>query len=456
MGKILIQGGTILSMDPGIGDIIGGDVLIEDDRILAVGENLDAPDAEVIDARNRIVMPGLINAHLHTWETALRGIGGDWGRGEYFRQVHPVLAPLYTAEDTYLGNFMGIMNQINSGTTTLFDWCHNNATPAHSDAAIDALFDTGIRAVFGHGTVKPDPKEGEPHYSQIPHPADEIKRLRTGRLSDDGALVTLALAFLGPDYSTWEVTLHDFRLAKEYGLLSSTHIWGREDRLVKDGYHRLAKEGLLGPDHNLVHGNYLGDEELKVIVDSGVSITATPSGELQANHGEPLTGRVISLGGRPSIGADFEIYTSADMFYVMRYSLQTQRIFDNKEAARKGDIPNKRYLKARDALEWATINNAIALQKEDQIGSLSPGKQADIILIRTNDLNMIPVNNPASSVVLQATAANVDTVLIAGQKMKEKGKLLYPAADLGRKKAALIESSRRLHKEGGMETLAGI
>ena len=227
MSQTFIRNGTIISMDPEIGDLMTGNLLIEDDRIVAVGQGFDAPGAEIVDASGMIVIPGLINAHLHTWETALRGIGGDWRGQEYFRIVHANLATRYTPEDTYLGTLLGSLNQVDSGATTIFDWCHNNATPSHSDAAIDGLIDAGIRAVFGHGTIKPDPKEGELHYSQIPHPREEIKRLRTGRLSDDDALVTLAMAILGSDYSTLEVTLHDFRLSREFGLLSSAHIGGR-------------------------------------------------------------------------------------------------------------------------------------------------------------------------------------------------------------------------------------
>ncbi|MDP6278982.1 MAG: amidohydrolase family protein [Nitrospinota bacterium] len=444
MAKTLIKNATIISMDPGIGDIEGGDILLDGDLIAEVGKLIEAPVAEVLDAEEMIVIPGLVNAHLHTWETALRGIGGDWAGREYFRIVHAGLAPVYTPEDTYLGNLMGALGQLHAGTTTIFDWCHNNATPAHSDAAIDALFEAGARAIFGHGTVKPDPKEGEPHYSRIPHPPGEIKRLRSGRLSGDEALVTMAMAILGPDYSTLEVTLHDFRLAREYGLLSSAHIWGTPDRLVEKGYFLLEKEGLLGPDHNVVHGNYLEEDELRVIVDSGASVTATPPVEMQKHPAESLTGRVLALGGRPSIGADIEIYDGGDMFHVMRFALQSQRIFDNQRFAASRQTGEKSILPARRALEWATINNAHALNLEDRIGSITPGKQADLVLIRTGDINMFPVNDAVQAVVFHAGRENVDTVFVAGRKVKEAAALNYPAASISRLKVKLEDSARRL------------
>jgi len=445
--KTLIKRASIISMDSEIGDIDGGDILIEGDLIAAVGQKVEAPDAVVFDARNMIAIPGLINAHLHTWETALRGIGGNWAGNEYFKVVHAQLAPGYTPKDTYAGNLMGALSQLDAGTTTIFDWCHNNATPAHSDSAIDALFDSGIRALFGHGTVKPDPKAGEVHYSKIPHPTDEIKRLRKGRLSADDALVTLAMAILGPDYSNLDVTFHDFRLARNWDLLSSAHIWGTPDRLVKEGYFLLNKEGLLGPDHNVVHGNYLGDEELRVIVGSGASITATPAVELQKHPVETMTGRVLTAGGKPSIGADIEIYAGGDMFHVMRFSLQAQRIFDNMRYAASDQNGEKKILPARTALEWATIGNAHAMGLADRIGSITPGKQADLVLIRANDINIYPPNDPVQAVVLHAGRENVDTIFVAGRKVKAGGTLVYPSVELEQLKENIADSAYRLLKE---------
>ena len=451
MHHTLIKNGMVLSVDPDVGDFLSGDVLIEGDRIKSVGQNLAAPNAEIVDARGMIVLPGLINAHFHSWATALRGMGSDWAGWDFFRTVHGNLATCYTPKDSYLGTLLGALNQLNSGTTTFFEWCHNNKTPEHTNASIDALFDAGLRAVFGHGTVKPKPKEGEPHFSEIPHPMGEIKRLRSSRLSDDRALVTLAMCILGPDYATREVTLEDFRMARELDILSSAHIWGRDDRRVKEGYHLIAREGLLGPKHNVVHGNYLDDAELKVIVDSGASVTSTPTVELQSGHGEPLPRRVLAMGGRPSLGADLEINVAGDMFHVMRYTLQTVRLFNNREkAASRMPIMELNHF-SRQALEWATLNNAKALGLEDRIGSLTPGKQADIIMLNTGDLNLFPVNNPIQTVVFQAYPANVDTVWVAGRKVKANGHLLiYPENRLSEMKQELWESNRRILKEGGL------
>jgi cytosine/adenosine deaminase-related metal-dependent hydrolase len=171
---------------------------------------------------------------------------------------------------------------------------------------------------------------------------------------------------------------------------------------------------------------------------------------MQSEHGEPLTGRVLALGGYPSIGADIEVYVAGDMFHVMRYALQTQRIFANQKNSQSRMLVEKLTFFARQALEWATINNARALGLDDRTGSLTPGKQADIIVLRTEDLNLFPVNDPIQTAVFHAYGSNVDTVFVAGRKVKEDGKLLYPAKDLANKKHALMASGQRLMREGGL------
>ncbi|WJR77265.1 amidohydrolase family protein [Bradyrhizobium sp. NP1] len=462
MKRTLITNGCIISMDPAIGDLATGDILIVGDRIAEIAPRIDAKADETIDAGGQIVLPGLINAHIHSWQTALRGLGGDWAGSDYFNFFHQTLAPRYAPEDTYIGTLVGALAQIDAGVTTIFDWCHNNATPAHTDAAIDALFESGIRALFGHGTVKPKQKPGEPHFSQVPHPVAEIARLRKQRLSGDDGLVTLAMAILGPDYSTIEVCRQDFRLAREFDLLTSAHVWGRPNRLVSGGYRTLAGEGLLGEDHNLVHGNYIADDELKVIVDHGASVTSTAAVELHFHVSEPLTGRVKRMGGFPSIAIDSEVAARGDMFDVMRFALRAQRLFDNQatvkrmeadgsasEFARRnqpvgtgGSPISQVSVKTREALEWATLNNAKAMRLDHRIGTLTPGKQADLILIRTDRPHMVSAQDPVQAVVYYAQGSDVDTVLIGGRIVKRDGHLLCDRWD--QHKAQLQASAKRL------------
>ena len=445
MTKTLIKGGTIISMDRKTGDFAKGDILVNGSEIEKIGKSIRSPGAKLIDATGMIVMPGFVNAHLHTWQTGVRGVAGNWSIPEYLHHMHATIAPRYTANDTYLGNLVGALNQINLGATTIFDWCHNNSTPAHSDAGVRGLQESGIRALFGHGSPKPDAAAGAKHFSEIPHPRKELERLRNDVLSDDDALVTLAMSALGVDFSTWEVVEHDFRLAKELDLIISTHVWGAPNRLNPDGYKKLAKLKLLDRRHNMVHGNYLSDAELKLLIDCGASTTITPEVEIQMGHGNPLIGRVRALGGKPSIGIDVECNISGDMFTVMRMAMQPQRLLDNQATFRKTKaMVGSLSIEPREALEWATINAARAMGLDKKVGSLKPGKQADIILINGNDLNLFPVHNPIESVVFQAHGGNVDTVMIAGKIQKQNGKLKYRG--LRGKMDELAKSGRRILK----------
>ncbi|PFH12747.1 amidohydrolase family protein [Burkholderia sp. JKS000303] len=422
--KLLITGGHVITMDPVIGN--GRfDILIENDLIVEVGPQILANDAQRLDATGCIVIPGLVNAHMHTWQTALRGVTANWTLPTYFRSVHAGLATLFNPDDLYIGTLVGALNQLNLGTTTLGDWCHNNPTPEHTDRAIDGLLESGIRAVYFHGSPKPDPKPGQKHFSEIPHPRSEIERLLKDRFTRSDALVTLGMAILGPHYSTYDVSEHDFELAAEYGLIASMHCAGLEPK-TPDGWERLAERGLLGPSTNIVHGNNLSEAQLRMMIGRGVTFSVAPETEMTQGHGHPITGRLRDVGGAPSLGVDLESAIAGDMFTVARVALASQRALDNAQArADSGQLPAHSTISTSEALSWITIRGAEALGLQDRVGSLTPGKQADIVLIRADGLSMRPVHDPVASVLMQGSAANVDTVLVAGAIRKRAGKLLY-------------------------------
>ena len=441
MNRKLIKDGHVISMDPKVGT--GAfDILVEDDRIGVVESHLKAQDAEVIDASGCIVIPGLVNAHMHTWQTALRGVASNWTLPQYFRSVHAGLATLFTPDDLYIGTLVGALNQLNCGTTTLGDWCHNNPTPAHTDRAVDGLLESGIRSVFFHGSPKPDPKPGQKHFSEIPHPRSEVERLLKHRLTSRNGLVTLGMAILGPHYSTYDVAVEDFKLARELELVASMHCAGLEPK-TPDGWDRLAAAGLLGPNNNIVHGNNLSDAQLRMMLGLGVTFSLAPETEMSQGHGHPITGRLRNAGYAPSLGVDLESVMSGDMFSVARMALASQRALDNNEARRtNGQLPSTTTVTCDEALGWITIHGARALGLQDRIGSLTPGKQADVVLIRADTLNMRPLHDPVASVVMQAGLANIETVLVAGQVRKRGGQLVFPSLDA--RIAELDESGRRL------------
>jgi cytosine/adenosine deaminase-related metal-dependent hydrolase len=442
MRRTLIKGPAIVSMDSTIGDLRKGDVLIEGDRIVEVAPSIAADDAAVIDASQMLLLPGLINGHLHTWQTGLRGLAGDWTVAEYMQAMHRGLATLFQPEDIYIANLMGALNQINNGATTLVDWCHNNPTPEHSDAAIRALEDAGIRALFLHGSPKPDPKPGQRHFSEVPMPRREVERLCKGRFASRERLVTFGLAILGPYYSTYDVTRADLALARELDLLASMHVGGGTPH-VPQGFERLLHDDLVDSHLTVVHGNDIDPDIVRRIVDRGGTFTVTAEIELQMGYGDPLTGVLHAHKAPISIGTDVEPAVGSDLFTCMRLTLQHERNRGIIEAlATSNSRPQHSGLTCRDALSWVTTGAAKIAGLDDRIGSIAPGKQADIVLLRTDALNMTPMHDLVGCAVTQAATANVDTVIIAGGVAKQGGKLL--ANGLAEKMLTLQRSGERI------------
>lgn len=433
----------MLTMDEKIGDFICGDVLVEGDKISRVGAAIDPPaGTQIINGSGKIVIPGLVNAHMHTWQTALRGVTSNLTLSQYFRLIHAGLATLFEPEDIRIGTLAGALGQLNAGTTTLGDWCHNNPTPEHTDAAIAGLVKSGIRAVFLHGSPKPDPKAGEPHFSEVPHPRSEIERLLPQFTKDPDSLVTLGMAILGPHYSTLDVARADLKLAREYDLIVSAH-QGGGDAKSPGGWEALETEGLLSPRLNLVHGNDLTDEQISRFTRAGVTFSIAPEIEMSEGHGWPITGRVLAAGGRPSYGVDIESAVSADMFTVARMALGCQRGLDTGRSREAGKgMPDSNSVTTRDALEWITLNGARALGLESRIGSLTPGKQADIVILDATAWNMLPVHDPYSTVIMETNIGNVQDVIVAGKFKKLAGHLRCPDAE--NIKSELTASGRRI------------
>ncbi len=410
-GRKLIRGGTVLSVDPGVGDFATGDVLIQGDRIVAVGPALDAGEAEVIDASGMIVMPGFVDTHRHIWEGLLRNIGTDVpleGRAGYISFVLHKLAPAFRPEDAYAGNLLSSLGAIDAGITTLLDWSHIQDSPAHTDAAIQALQDSGLRAVFAYGF----PWWGKWEERQ----PSWFVRAATQHFSSTDQLLTLALAAPGPEFTDFEVSRDHWKLARETGARITTHVgvgsYGREGKVQE-----MGAAGLLGADTTYIHCTTLNDTEVQMIVDTGGTVSLAVPVEMMMGHGMPPIQKFLDRGLRPSLSVDVETNVPGDMFSQMRSVLTLQRAM----AAADGKAP----VGAAEILALATIEGARANGLESKTGSLTPGKQADIIMLRTDRLNVTPLNDPATAVVTSMDTGNVDTVLIAGRTMKEEGKLLH-------------------------------
>jgi len=410
-GRTLIRGGTVLSMDPSVGDLPVADVLIDGDRIVEVGRGLEPADAEVIDATGMIVMPGFIDTHRHIWEGLLRNIGTDVpleGRSSYISFVLHRLAPAYRPEDAYIGDLVSALGAIDAGITTLLDWSHIQGSPTHTDAVIQALKDSGLRAVFAYGF----PWWGRWEERQ----PSWFVRAANEHFSTKDQKLTLALAAPGPEFTDFEVSRDHWKLARETDARITTHVgvgsYGMDGKVQE-----MGEAGLLGPDTTYIHCTTLNDTEIQMIVDTGGTVSLACPVEMMMGHGMPPIQKFLDRGLRPSLSVDVETNVPADMFNQMRSALALQRAL----AAADGKAP----MTPREILACATIEGARANGLDPVTGSLTPGKQADIVLLRTDRINVTPLNDPATAVVTGMDTGNVDTVLIAGRVMKRHGKLLH-------------------------------
>jgi cytosine/adenosine deaminase-related metal-dependent hydrolase len=385
-------------------------------------------------------MPGFVDSHRHTWQAVIRNIAADWTLGHYLAGIHNGLSRHFRPQDTYIGNLLGILEAVNSGITTLLDWSHNLATPEHADAAVQALMDSSSRAVFAHGGGAPqwrDPPSG------VPHPED-ARRVRERYFSSDDQLVTMAMALRGPQFTTREVCLADYHLAKDLGTRITVHVgdgeWGRSRPIAW-----LRQVGLLGPEVTYVHCNTLGDDELTMIAESGGTASVAADIELSMGHGWPATGRLLGAGVRPSLSIDVCTLNGGDMFGAMKATIASQRALDNAAASARGTVVRELAPTCREVVEFATVEGARANGLEQKVGSLTPGKEADLVVIRTDDPGMMPVNNPYGALVYSAHPGVVDTVLVRGRPLKRGGRLV--GIDMDRVRRLAYESRDHLFQQ---------
>ena len=424
MTRLLFTGATILTMDPDLGDLPCGDLLVEDGRIAAIAPRLEVSDAEMVDARDRILIPGLIDTHRHTWQSALRHRLGDATFAGYGCTMLRGFGPLYRPQDIHVGNLLGAVAALEAGTTTLLDWSHALNTPAHADAAIDALRTSGIRAVFAQGWSRADGRNWVRN-STLRHNEDVI-RVRREVLSSDDALVTPCMAGRGPEMTTIEVVEQDFALARELGLRISMHVGVREFGPQFRAVEAMAAAGVLGPDLTLIHVCASSAHEFKLMADHGVSASVAPQVEMTVDGvGVPATGRLLAAGIRPSLSGDTEVLGTGDLLTQMRFALAAERMVATNRLL-PDVVPE---IKVRDALEFATIEGARASGLDHVVGSLSVGKDADIVVIRASDLNLAPVTDPVGAIVLAAHPGNVDAVLVRGAFRKRDGRMIGVDAD---------------------------
>lgn len=445
MDRILIKDAIVLTQDASLGELPRADVLVEDGSIAEVRPDIAAADARVIDAAGDIVIPGFADTHRHTWETSIRTCAPDYALVTYFGSILDKFAPHYRPDDVYAATLWGALECLNAGITTLVDWAHIMNTPEHADEAVRGLQESGIRGVFAYGFPNTSLQDWwfGPDYAGSVLAADpnDVRRVRQRYFSSDDGLLTMAFATRGPNFCKPEVVRGDWELAKELGLNITVHV-----AMDRFGYTKMQIAGLrdmdlLYPNTTYIHASHFTDEEWALVRDSGGNVSFAPQIELQMGHGWAPAVTAVEHGVPIGLSSDVATTASADQFTQMHAIFGSERGRKHQEAwdaDLDGLTPSPGLITSRQVLEWATLGGAQVAGLADRTGSITPGKQADLVIIDTKAVNVAPVIDPVGAVVCAADVSNVKTVLVGGRIVKEDFRL---TADLdGPRKA--VEASR--------------
>jgi cytosine/adenosine deaminase-related metal-dependent hydrolase len=443
--RLLIRNATIITMDPGLGDFEQADLLIEGQQISAVGPDagVDPAAAIVIDAEGLVAIPGLQDTHRHSWQAAFRRMFVDIGLEEYLGMLHGTLAPAYRPEDMRLGNLLTGLGALDSGVTSVMDFSHNTRSYDHATACVEGWRESGIRAVFGCCA----PAFGEWSNDW----ADILERIQAEHFSTADQLLTLRAATCSPiipDIEQMEFSPEHLEVARRLGLkmsVDATFGPAASGRLVE-----MGRAGLLGSDTTYIHCQDLEDEAWKHIVDSGGYISLAPTSDANLGQMSAITPIQIALdhGLLPSLGCDVECSLSTDLFAQMQGVMSVQRLFAHNGRFH-GSETAPEPISSRKVLELATVGGARANDLIDKVGTLTPGKEADLLLIDTNSVRSMPLNSAVGTVVMGTDSSDVSAVFVAGEVRKWDGKLL--GVDVARLRRSIEASRDRLLTETGIE-----
>lgn len=416
--RILFTGATIVTMDPDLGVLHNADLLVEGETITAIGSGLSRDGAVVVDATGTILTPGFVDTHRHAWETQLRRIMPDVDDlGAYVMSTLAGYATVYRPNDMYVGTKLAALTAIDSGITCMLDFSHNSRTPEHSDAAVQALIDTGIRGV--HASMGPHFGDWDEQW-----PGD-LARLKEKYFVGDDQLLTLRLAALATDEIAGPALAYGpelARTARELGIgVSVDAVFGTSSSAAVLDWE---KEGLLGADVTLIHATGLTQEAWKAIGESGTTIALAPTSDAQIGleTAIPAVDEALAVSVRPGLSIDVEVALVSDMFTQMRavHAIQRMRTVN----AVYGTDQRPARITTHDVLDFATLQGARTNGLQHVTGSLTPGKKADLLVIQAEDLNNMPLNDPIGTVVLGSDARNISAVLINGEPRKWNGQVL--------------------------------
>lgn len=441
---IVFRNGIVLQMDDAHTVLPDGDVLVVDGKIAAVGPSLSVPDGTAeISAKGGILMPGMIDTHRHMWQTAMRAYGADWTLTQYFVWYYLEHGMKFRPQDVAAGDLLSALDAVESGVTTSVDWSHGLRTPEHGEAALDALRSSPGRYVLGYGNITAPP-------AQWTHDPAVRRIIESAR--DDSRMFGAQIAFDVPEDPNFPEK-PAFEAAKELGVTVTTHagVWGAtNDAGIKEMY----EAGVMEPGTVYVHCASLNDDSLNMIAATGGVASLATESEFTCGQGYPPSHRVRAHGIQASLSIDTSVWQSADMFSAMRATIGADRAMEHYLAHLDNETVTHVQLRVEDVVDWATRGGAKVIGKWDQVGSLEPGKLADVVLIKNDDSpTMTPIINPYGHVVYQAGRGDVHTVLVGGEPVKLDGKLV--AGNLASVKAQIDDTVTYLGKELGADTWRG-
>jgi 5-methylthioadenosine/S-adenosylhomocysteine deaminase len=439
---LVFRNATVLTIDSELGVIEKGDVLIVGDKIAAVGRQLAVPDGtQEIDGSGGLLMPGMVDTHRHMWQTTLRGFGADWTLTNYFYFYYLNWGKIFRPEEIFAGNLLSAVEAIDAGVTTTVDWSHGLQTVEHANAAADALEAVDGRFVLAYGNLLGAPWE----WTKAPEFRDFIRRRIDGR--GDKLRMQLAFDVTGdPNFPEKAA----FEAARELNLPVTTHagVWGATN---DTGIRLMYEHGFMNPSNIYVHAATLSADSYQRIAATGGHASVSSESEQNAGQGYPPTWMLRKHNIPVSLSMDTSVWWSGDLFSAMRSTLSADRAREHLEAHNCNNTVTSCHLRAEDVVGWATMGGAKALGMEDLIGSITPGKKADLVLIK-NDQSpvMFPLLNPYGHVVFQAGRGDVHTVVVDGKVVKHNHRLLGNGLEQAR--AAIEKSVEYLQSQIGAET----
>ena len=468
--RILLRGAVVLTLDPKLGDFERADVLVDGRTIAEIAPTISAGDAEVVDCSGTIVMPGFVTTHNHQYEAIQRSVIPDgllagawpletygsvvqniWTAGRIVDAGDPnnVLWDLgrvpYDPEDCYIAELVACLSQITEGVTCGTDTSQSSHSPVHTDALIKGLMDSGRRMLFAYSPGIDRRGDGVPY--EFPGAMNDtskgIGRIARTHFSSRDQLVTLGFgggagpAFEDAPYTGWQ-------LARSFGASMSNHVVGNPRGIIAAAAD--ARNGTDWSDVTFIHATRWQDSAVaavgpraegypnssqskawELVRDRGAHISIANLIEMQMRHGMPPFQQALNHGILPSLSPDVETNMTTDPFSLMRGAFCLQRALANELAFKEsnpGNLPVPQLVTSRQVIEMATIAGAAANRVLDKVGTLTPGKEADIIVLDARNINTWPMNNVPGAIVTMMNPRHVRDVLIAGKVVYWKGKLV--------------------------------